>query len=59
MSKPRSGKADKQRRQEEGEERNAEWRTLTPAQKLSSLDKRLGIDVGAKRQRNKLQEVKG
>ena len=38
----------------EGAERNEYWRSLTPAQKIASLDARLGKGVGAKRQREKL-----
>lgn len=38
----------------EGDERNAEWRKLSPTQKLDSLDLRLGKGQGAKRQREKL-----
>ena len=45
----------KHQRREEGEERNIEWRKLTPAQQLASLDRRLGKGVGAKRQRTKLK----
>lgn len=44
----------KEQRRVEGEERNAEWRTLSPAQQLSYLDSMLGNGVGAKRQRAKL-----
>lgn len=43
-------------KREAGEERNAEWRKLTPAQQLANLDRRLGKGVGAKRQRTKLKE---
>lgn len=44
----------REQKREEGEERNAEWRKLTPAQQIASLDRRLGKGVGAKRQRGKL-----
>jgi hypothetical protein len=33
------------------------WRTLTPTQQLASLDARLGVGVGAKRQRTKLDAL--
>ncbi len=54
MSKPRAGEAEKQRRKEEGDKRNAAWVALTPAQQLKDLNDRLGVGVGAKRQREKL-----
>lgn len=38
----------------EGQERNEEWAKLSKAEKLASLDRRLGKGVGAKRQREKL-----
>ena len=41
-------------RRVEGDKRNAEWAALTPAEKLASLDRRLGKGVGARRQREKL-----
>lgn len=41
----------------EGEVRNAEWRKLTPAQQLADLDARLGVGVGATRQRAKLLKL--
>lgn len=47
----------KHQRVEEGEERNAYWRSLSPAQQLADLDRRLGKDQGAKRQRAKLSKV--
>lgn len=36
---------------EEGRVRNEEWRKLTAVQQLAELDRRLGKDAGAKRQR--------
>lgn len=36
------------------ERRLAEWRGLTKDQQIRSLDARLGVGVGAKRQREKL-----
>ena len=46
--------SDKARRTEEGVARNKAWASLTAAQKLASLDARLGKGIGAKRQRAKL-----
>jgi|TARA_B100000579_G_scaffold60959_1_gene44462 hypothetical protein len=43
---------DKQR---EAIERNERWAQLTPEQQLIELNKRLGEDVGAKKQRAKIQ----
>ena len=43
---------DKQR---EAIERNEHWAQLTPEQQLSDLDIRLGKDIGAKKQRAKIQ----
>lgn len=42
-------------RRVENDERVEFWRSLTTAEKLASLDKRLGVGVGAKRQRAKLE----
>ena len=39
----------------EGVERNAVWQALTSAQKIASLDARLGKGVGARRQRKILE----
>ena len=37
------------------EERNERWAQLTPEQQLASLDERLGKDIGAKKQRARIQ----
>ncbi len=39
----------------EGQERNAAWQALTPAQQIAELNRRLGPGVGARRQRRKLE----
>lgn len=49
----------REQRRIEGEERNAYWRGLTRAAQRADLDRRLGIGVGAKRQREKLAEASG
>lgn len=47
-------------KQREGEIRNDYWRSLTPKEQLADLDRRLGKDQGAARQRQKLTAaVKG
>lgn len=38
----------------EAVERNEHWQGLTPKQKIKALDKRLGKDKGAKRQRERI-----
>lgn len=43
------------RRRKEAEQRNQEYNTLTPQQKLEMLDRRLGKNIGAQNQRIKLQ----
>jgi hypothetical protein len=45
----------KDQKRKEGEERNRGYSTMTPAEKLHDLDQRLGVGVGAKRQRAKLE----
>ena len=47
---------DKRRRQAEHEERLEAWRKLTPQQQLLELDRRLGVEEGAQRQRKKLSQ---
>ena len=47
-------------KRKDGAARNEEWSKLSPQDKLASLDSRLGVGVGAKRQRTKLQtEIAG
>jgi hypothetical protein len=42
-------------RKQEAEERNAAWANLSVEDKILILDKRLGVNVGAKKQRARLQ----
>ena len=51
----RRGHAVKQQKREEATARVAAWRGLTPGQKVASLDGRLGVGVGAVKQRGRLQ----
>ena len=53
MSK-RSWLSHKEERRREGAIRNERWAALSAAQKLAELDRRLGLGIGAKRQRAKL-----
>lgn len=41
-------------RRKDSDTRLAEWQTLTPMEQMRDLDRRLGVGVGAKRQRAKL-----
>ena len=42
-------------KQKEAIERNEAWAQLTPEQQIADLDRRLGKDIGAKKQRAKIQ----
>lgn len=53
-SKTHAAQDARDRRRAEGEGRNAAWAKLRPEQQLASLDSRLGVGIGAKRQRAKL-----
>jgi hypothetical protein len=44
----------KETRQKEAKERQIDYKSMTPAQKIIALDVRLGVNVGAKKQRAKL-----
>ena len=44
----------KDARRTAGDARNAAWRALTVSEKVQSLDTRLGVGVGAQRQRRAL-----
>lgn len=46
-------------RREEALKRNAEWAKLSPREQLAELDRRLGRDVGAKKQRERLKRLIG
>ena len=48
------GRAERQRRREEAEVRNAKWAALTPQQQLDKLDQVFGIGLGAAKQRAKI-----
>ena len=41
---------------EEGNERNAYWRSLSPVDQYADLDRRLGKGVGARRQREMISK---
>ena len=45
----------KQIKETEAIVRNEAWAKLTPEQQLADLDRRLGKDVGAKKQRARIQ----
>ena len=45
----------KQIKETEAIVRNEAWAKLTPEQQLASLDERLGKDIGAKKQRARIQ----
>lgn len=47
----------KELRRKEALERQQRWESLTPAQQLEELDKRLGKGVGAKKQRARLERL--
>lgn len=49
---PRPERRDQKRG--EAEERTAAWRAMTPQEKLKDLDARLGVGLGAVKQRAKL-----
>jgi hypothetical protein len=42
-------------RKREADERREAWNALKPAEKLAILDRRLGVGIGATKQRAKLQ----
>ena len=42
-------------KQKEAIERNEAWAQLTPEQQIADLDRRLGKDTGAKKQRARIQ----
>lgn len=49
----------RQTRVDEGVERNTYWQSLSLNEKLKSLDNRLGVGVGARKQREKLKKLAG
>jgi len=48
-------KDKKEQRQKEAKARQAAYNKLTPKEKIAALDMKLGKDVGAEKQRKKLQ----
>lgn len=50
-------KAKKEQRREEAEARQEKHNLLTPRQKLEKLDRRLGKDKGASKERARLQKI--
>ena len=57
MRRPNAHKRTRESRREAAEELQAERATRTPAQQLSLLDKRLGKDTGACKERARLQAL--
>ncbi|MDD3988216.1 MAG: hypothetical protein PHC93_04610 [Candidatus Omnitrophica bacterium] len=47
---------EKKAKRKEAEERVANWRTLQPEEKLNDLDRRLGKNKGAQKQRAKIEK---
>jgi hypothetical protein len=54
MKRPNGTATSREIRREEAEERQAERDKLTPEQQLTTLDKRLGSDIGAISERLRL-----
>ena len=48
---------DKRIKQEEAETRQERYSTLTIEQRISVLDKRLGVGIGAKKERDNLDKL--
>lgn len=47
----------KRTRQKEAQERQEAWESLSVAQRIQSLDERLGVGEGAEKQRRKLEKA--
>lgn len=47
----------KEDKKEEAEERQKYWASLSTKEKIESLDRRFGPNVGAKKQREKLEKM--
>jgi len=52
---PHGMDARRRKRQDEADTRNAEYSVLTPEDRLKKLDAKLGVGVGAAKQRKKLK----
>ncbi|MBC8303781.1 MAG: hypothetical protein H8E55_49480 [Pelagibacterales bacterium] len=58
MSKLRKrGNRSRAERHMEATERNTNWNSLTPQEQIERLDVRLGIGIGATKQRRKIQYI--
>lgn len=57
LKRPNINKARREQRQKEAQQRNDKWKQLSPQQQLAELDQRLGKDIGAARQREKLKKL--
>lgn len=51
------GQARKEQRVKDAAERSKAWRSLKPAQQLKELDNRLGVGMGASKQRAKIAKL--
>ena len=57
MAKTKRGAAVRQQRREQAEARQRQRDELKPAEQLAVLDERLGVGVGAERERARLQAL--
>lgn len=47
----------KEQKRREAISRNSNWNLMTPEQQIAALDRRLGVNIGAARQRKRLLEA--